>query len=64
MTVVRKIYKYATGQAVPEGARFISTVVQEFTTSHDQGIATPERREELLMHHRLVWHYYEVEVDE
>jgi hypothetical protein len=50
----RVVYKFATGQEIPEGARYLTTVVQEIATVSVDGITSSTTR--------LVWHYYEVEV--
>jgi len=43
---MKKVYKYGTGQEVPEGALYISTIVEE----------------EQYSNHRFVWHYFLVDV--
>lgn len=52
MATQRRVYKYGTGQPVPEGAVFLSTIVQEVSTARD----------DLTTVSRLVWHYFLVEV--
>ena len=52
---MKKIYKYPTGAEVPKGAKYLNTVTQ---TSID---ATGEFGWQKCW---LVWHYYEVEVEE
>lgn len=47
--MVKKIYKYGTGQEVPKGAIFLSTAVEEVPGMRDVT--------------RLVWHYFLVEVE-
>ncbi len=61
---IRKVYKYGTGQPIPDGAIYLSTVTQ--TEIHIDGhypsnsAADNERWEKC----RLVWHYFLVEVDD
>lgn len=50
-----RIYKYGTGDRVPEGSTFLSTVVQEVRVP--QGLNGENVQ-------RLVWHYFLVEVAE
>ena len=50
---VKKIYKYATGQPIPEGAMYLSTVTQ-----------VEERDNGRWSKCWLVWHYFLVEVEE
>ena len=53
---MKKIYKYGTGEEVPEGAIFLSTIVQEIKGNEDMhNFQSPAR---------LVWHYFLVEVQE
>ena len=49
--MVKKIYKYGTGMEVPEGAEFLSTVVE------NKILIGPKE-------FRFVWHYFLVEVAE
>ncbi len=51
---MKKIYKYGTGDEVPEEAIYLSTIVQELNNSADN-INTITQR--------FVWHYFLVEVD-
>lgn len=56
---VRKVYKYATGQPIPEGAVYLSTQVEKqvFVNKHT------EAADEILTERNvLVWHYFLVEV--
>lgn len=50
---MKKIYKYGTGDEVPEGAIYLSTVVQEMVSSIDSITSSTSR---------FVWHYFLVEV--
>ncbi len=52
---MKRIYKYGTGDEVPDGAEFLSTVVQEITRPVDS----------LTRHvERWVYHYFLVETDD
>lgn len=48
---MKRVYKYGTGFAIPKGAQYLSTVVEE---AHDINIQSKVR---------LVWHYFLVEVE-
>lgn len=55
--MIRKVYKYATGEEIPEGATYLNTVVQTetmHTSSHG-------RWKESCF---LVWHYFMVYEEE
>lgn len=52
---IRKVYKYATGEAIPEGAIYLSTQLQ---TEVQVENGTP------WIKCWLVWHYFLVEVEE
>ena len=54
---VRKVYKYATGDVIPEGAVYLSTQVETETAEYPNQLKTFTRNV-------LVWHYFLVEVDE
>lgn len=49
--MVKKVFKYGTGQEVPEGAVYLTTIVEEGTTE----VREKERK------FRLVWHYFLIE---
>jgi len=49
---MKKIFKYSTGDEVPEGAEYLTTIIQEQEIAQDN-IQT--------MKTRLVWHYFLVE---
>lgn len=53
--MVKRIYKFATGDKVPEGAKYLNTVTQ---------VKTWEDADAGWVDCWLVWHYYEVECDE
>ena len=54
---MKKVYKYGTGQEIPEGAIYLHTWVEEKSTSI--------LHEGKVIHAiRLVWHYFLVEVKE
>lgn len=57
---MKKVFKYGTGQVVPEGAVYLKTVVEviplKIVKLNDDGsaLAYPEQR--------FVWHYFLVEL--
>ena len=51
--MTKKIYKYATGSVIPEGATYLNTVTQ-----------TERVWDNCWEKCWFVWHYYEVEVEE
>lgn len=54
---MKKVFKYGTGEEIPEGAVYLSTQVD--TASWDSGeSSTPVR----VTRNDLVWHYFLVEV--
>lgn len=57
---MKKVYKYATGEEIPEGAVYLSTQVETLT---DVFPAQPEANipEQHLTVNKLVWHYFLVE---
>jgi hypothetical protein len=50
---MKKVYKYGTGQEVPEDAIYLKTIVEEAMVDGYGRILNP----------RFVWHYFLVEVD-
>lgn len=55
---MKKVYKYATGQEIPEGAIYLNTVAQtKLSVSGSSGI-------DYWLDCWLVWHYFLVEVEE
>lgn len=56
---VRKVFKYATGQPIPEGAIYLSTVTQ---TERESGNRAGGGK--VWEKCWLVWHYFLVEVAE
>lgn len=52
---MKKIFKYGTGDSIPENAQYLTSVVQEMITQNDN--ISQERS-------RFVWHYFLVEVKE
>ena len=56
MTVEKRIHKYGTGDAIPDGAVFLSTVTQTSILSDDYPYGTWGPC-------WLVWHYLLVEVE-
>ncbi len=55
---VKKVYKYGTGDDIPEGAIYLSTIKQ---TEIENGEVN---NEPYWMKCWLVWHYFLVEVEE
>lgn len=53
MAKIKKVFKYGTGQEIPEGAVYLCTKVQRGLPAQNGNIAT-----------WLVWHYFLVEVEE
>lgn len=53
MSKVKKVFKYGTGQEIPEGAIYLSTIKQTEIETHDGWEKC-----------WLVWHYFLVEVEE
>lgn len=51
---MKKVFKYGTGQEVPEGAKYLTSVVQEVINQVDNIQSATSR---------LVWHYFLVEVE-
>lgn len=58
MKKIKKVFKYATGQSIPEGAIYCSTQVEKTIQIQDIGAVTLHREE-----NSLVWHYFLVEVN-
>ena len=52
---VKKVFKYATGQAIPDGAIYLNTVTQTEILSEAGDIVASCW---------LVWHYFLVEIEE
>jgi len=52
---VKKVYKYGTGDVIPEGAVYLSTQVETATRYDGNGVT--------ITTNFLVWHYFLVEVD-
>lgn len=72
---MRRVYKYATGEPIPDGAVHVATVTQTsifneaYETQYEE--IAPRFVGPITVHNPaqwvpcwLVWHYYEVEVDE
>jgi len=51
---MKKVYKYGTGQEVPEDAEYLTSVTQEIVSATDN-VETKI--------HRFVWHYFLVKED-
>ena len=64
---MKKVFKYATGQPIPEDAIYLTTItedtIREECFGHCEHLGqepTPEMR--TFTESRLVWHYFLVEV--
>ncbi len=71
MKKVKKIFKYETGDMIPEGAIYLQTITQNrIIESHKiQGTYMGEKCEEAIVIREeipcwFVWHYFLVEVEE
>jgi len=66
MNKVKKVFKYGTGEIIPDGAVYLSTQVEKFITKEKhitiQGVETPNWN--ITEKNRLVWHYFLVEAEE
>lgn len=51
---MKKVYKYGTGETIPEGAVYLCTKTETRTSESESGI---------FKENILVWHYFLVEVD-
>jgi len=57
MPKIKKVYKFGTGQEIPEGAVYLKTIVEdERQYKNPQSIC--------INPYRFVWHYFLVEVEE
>jgi beta-N-acetylglucosaminidase len=56
MTQIKKVFKYGTGDVIPEGAVYLSTQVETVERADQGGIK--------FIHNQFVWHYFLVEVEE
>ena len=54
--VMQKVYKYGTGQKIPEGAVYLNTIAE--TTSYQGNDETVR-----ITENTYVWHYFLVDVD-
>ncbi|KKM79325.1 hypothetical protein LCGC14_1351180 [marine sediment metagenome] len=59
MAKIKKVYKYGTGEEIPEGAVYLSTQV-ETKTEHQQG---GKGSAVSFTMNKWVWHYFLVEVE-
>ena len=50
----RRVYKYGTGHEIPEGAEYLSTVVELIQRAQPPSL--------IKVTERYVWHYFLVEV--
>ena len=58
---VKKVFKYGTGQVIPERAIYLSTQVETISYSATQGDAINESAKRVR--NEFVWHYFLVEVE-
>ena len=58
MIKMKKVYKYGTGETIPEGAEYLKTVVEGGSSNYDR------ISERIIISPRYVWHYFLVEVKE
>ena len=64
---MKKVFKYATGEAIPEGAVYLSTQVEKTITTRPMLVSygSGERDyQQSTESNTLVWHYFLVEVKE
>lgn len=55
---MKKVFKYGTGQEVPEGAQYLKTVVEPIFI----GKECEDGSLKVVQQNVLVWHYFLVEV--
>jgi len=58
MSKIKKVYKYATGQEIPEGAVYLSTQVETESEQIER-----DSLPKTFTRNVLVWHYFLVEVE-
>lgn len=59
------VYKYGTGQQIPDNAKYLCTKTEAVTTIDYIGVGQNyPMRKEIVKRNVLVWHYYEVEMVE
>jgi len=66
MKIVKKIFKYATGQEIPKGAIYLNTIVETMVPYKNIHI-DPNSSSNFMESNtstRLVWHYFLVNVIE
>jgi hypothetical protein len=56
---MKKVFKYGTGQEIPEGAVYLTTLVENVNLKENKDVGRYGERKV-----RLVWHYFLVEVKE
>ncbi len=61
MKKIKRVFKYGTGDVVPEGAIYLSTQIEKKIESAGGGVTYQTVSFET---NRLVWHYFLVEVEE
>lgn len=59
---MKKIYKYGTGEEIPKGAFYLTTLVENVTDWEKEG---EKDGDNIIVGKsaRLVWHYFLVEVE-
>jgi ABC-type transporter MlaC component len=62
--MIKKVYKYATGDVIPEGAVYLSTQVEKFTEAIEREGIGETKIKTINEKNLLVWHYFLVEVKE
>jgi hypothetical protein len=62
---VKKVYKYGTGQIIPEGATYLCTKVErEIFTPNEYFVHDGMSGRLSMTKNVLVWHYFLVEVED
>lgn len=62
---MKKVYKYGTGQEIPEGAVYLCTQVETDTETLRDGLAADSsRRDFTYQRNKFVWHYFLVDVED
>ena len=57
--IVKKVFKFATGEVIPDGAVYLNTVKQEQLIEEESGMVDEVKVTPCW----LVWHYFLVEVE-
>ena len=56
---VKKVFKYGTGDVIPENAVYLSTV----TETVQENVTTDDNKKVVVTRNLFVWHYFLTEVD-